>query len=311
MALKVRDMVKNFSGDGTLELRADVGESLHIKKIYIYSPIAKWVTLKIDKTTVGYFRISWLFGNHLFFPKHQGFDGSVVQYYPRNLLDFLYEREIFTGYPIGEGETFVVKPDNVTGWICTIVYDVYDAGDMKPTDPNGSKSTEYFLMNYGDAGGAIDASGDFLYTNPLNPVEFPAFPFGVDVPAKTEIVLHGICGSDVGVLNATPVLAICTKYLKLVKEREVLLDEDRNGLMFDGSQISLTSEGVKYGCGLSVIGGCSNADARFPFMFSEPLVFGAGEELNIYVTVVELVDGKTIDQDYQAIGLIETVRKVG
>jgi hypothetical protein len=46
-----------------------------------------------------------------------------------------------------------------------------------------------------------------------------------------------------------------------------------------------------------------------PLFFHEPLVFEAGEELNIYVTTVEPVDGSSIGIAYQVLGLIQTVKR--
>jgi hypothetical protein len=46
-----------------------------------------------------------------------------------------------------------------------------------------------------------------------------------------------------------------------------------------------------------------------PLFFPEPLVFEAGEELNVYVTTVEPVDGSVIGIAYQVIGMIQTVKR--
>jgi hypothetical protein len=300
MALKEPLMVKTVIGSGDLSLRADVGESLLIKGIRVYAASAGYVTLKIEKTTVGFFRVSNTHGNHLFFP--------AVNVEKRNLLDLLFERGIFTGYPVGEGETFYLTGANASTDIKQVIYEIYDPGDQTPDKPNGSKSREYFYINYADTGDDIDSAGDQLYDHCLNPVEFPAFPFGVDVPAKTTITIHGICGKEVGVRNSTPATAIYTRYLKMVKEREVLNDEDRNGILFDYSNVT-GNAGTYYAGGRSDIGNFDHLDNRMPLFFPEPLVFEAGEELNVYVTTVEPVDGSVIGIAYQVIGMIQTVKR--
>ena len=190
-----------------------------------------------------------------------------------------------------------------------LLYEVADAGDHNPDDENGSKSAKYFFVNYGDPGGNVDSAGDKLLSNTRNPVEFPAFPFGADVPAKTRITLFGICGSEVAVINSTPELAIYTQYLKMVRERIVMFDDDRNGFPFNYANAS-GSAGTYRAGGYSIIGNYDLNDPREPLMFPEPLTFEAGEELNMYINVAEPVDGSSIAQDYLVIGLIEIVERV-
>lgn len=308
MALRNANMIKTVVGPGPLTLQAVPKTSLKVKKIFVESTSANFVTVKIDKTTVGYFRVSQVYGNHLFFPVNNAADGSMHHARIQNLLNSLYDAGIFSGYPVGEGQTFIIESTGGATDVKSVLYDEYDAGDIKPEDENGTNSKDYLYVNYGQTGSVIDAGGDFLYTKSLNPVEFPAFPFGADVPSKTRIELYGICGKEVGVRNATPATAIYTRFLKLVKEREVLFDTDRNGLIFDFSSVS-GGAGIKIAGGRSIIGDLSSVDSRMPYMFPEPLIFDSGEELNIYVTVTEAIDGSSIPLDYQTIGLIMKVRR--
>jgi hypothetical protein len=303
MALKNPGMIKTFKGAGTLSLNAKVGTSLLVKDVIVYSEQDGYLTFKIDKTTVGYFRISNVYGNHLapVVSASQGRRGTILKY--------LWDKGIFKGYPIGEGQTFYVEGSTNANNKIVVLYDEYDAGDIRSDVENGSDSKTYFIINYGSTGSAIDSAGDKLYTKSLIPIEFPGFPFGQDVPAKTKITIYGILGSEVGVRNATPATAIYTQFLKFVKERVVLFDEDRNGLVFDYSTVS-GGAGTYVAGGTSVIGNYNQIDPREPYMFVEPLTFDAGEELNIYVTVAEPVDGSTIAEAYQVIGLIEKVEKV-
>jgi hypothetical protein len=310
MALKYSGMVKTVKGGGDFSLRAEVGESLLVRKIYAYSPNDVYATLRIEKTTVGYFRVSPTYGNHLFFHSMVDTDGATLRVAKRyNLLELLWDLEIFKGYPVGEGETFYISGVTGSSAFVTVVYDIYDAGDQKPENENGSRASEYFFINYGRVSGGISAAGDQLYNKSANPVEFPLFPFGDDVPAKNEITIYGILGKEVGVRNSTPATAIYTQFLKLIKEREVLFDKDRNGFIFDFSLVS-GAAGTKVAGGMSQIGDFSSVDPREPLLFPEPLVFVGGEELNIYVTTAEPVDGSTIAEAYTEIGLIEKVKKV-
>ena len=308
MGIKESYQIKSVLGAADLTLKADVGESLLIKGIYVYSAAGTYATLKIEKTTVGYFRIDETYGNHLAFPKQLSVDAAVTGKYDKNLLDLLFEQEIFTGYPVAEGESFVLSGVAGAADIKSIVYEIHDAADQKSDAPNGSKSKTYFLVNYGDTGAVIDAAGDHAYDNGLNPVEFPGFPFGIDVPAKTKILIHGIAGKEVGVRNVTPATAIYSTYLKLLKDRAVLFDEDRNGLMFNFASVTGTSV-TRTGGGKSVIGNYDHLDTRKPLIFTNPLTFESGDELNIYMSVLEPVDASSIAALSQVIGLIQTISR--
>lgn len=69
MAMKQAFAVKQVRGNTDLELTADVGETFRIKNIHIYNPATSYITLKTEKTTVGYFRVAGDLGSHLPFPK--------------------------------------------------------------------------------------------------------------------------------------------------------------------------------------------------------------------------------------------------
>jgi len=308
MALREPLMVKTVVGAADLSLRADVGESLLIKGIYTLSNADVYATTRIEKTVVGYFRASNLYGNHIPFPSIYKPDQSFKPCLKETLMDYLYRLGVFKGYPVAEGETFYLSGLNHSADVKTITYELWDAGDKKPEDPNGSRALEYFFINYGDTGTDITIPGDHTYDVSLNPIEFPAFPYGVDVPAKTKIDIHGILGKEIGVRNVTPATAIYTKYLKFVKERITLFDKERDGLIFDFSN-ALGGTGTRYAGGQSIIGDMCDIDPRHPCMFPTPLSFDAGEEMVIYVTVAEPIDGSVISRSWQVLGIIETVRR--
>ncbi|RLF07880.1 MAG: hypothetical protein DRJ64_02170, partial [Thermoprotei archaeon] len=150
--------------------------------------------------------------------------------------------------------------------------------------------------------------GDNLYTTTQNPAEFPDFPYGETVPSGHVISLIGIIGSDFGKTSDSASNKQITKYLKFVKGREVLFDEDRYGIPMFGSAPS--SDGSNIGEGYSLIGNYSDVDRREPFMFPTPLEFIAGEELNIYVTTDVTAGSANLSTDEVEIGLILRVRKV-
>lgn len=228
------------------------------------------------------------------------------------LLTYLKRMAIFNGYPVAEGETFkITGVKHATNPSRQVVqYEVHEAGDMTREQENGSRSNTYFFLNYGNCGGNINVNGDSLYTTSVSPAEFPSFPFDAVVPANTEIEIIGILASPVAPKENDDTHYTYTRYLKLVKDREVLFDEDRNGIIFENRQLDLTGRADSIAQGFSLIGNKSEYDANDPLIFDPPLKFVAGDELNIYVTTVRAEDGQNISITQHEICLIERVTRL-
>lgn len=359
MPLKQPFLLKTIIGKGAISLTASPGEAFLVKDILTRSGVASYITIRIDKSTVGYIRTKGPFGGHCAFRRGHAqhshtlrVDGGALSWTPRNaairdttgrnrqfgliidetlpadqldevqalmwsghhlnltLLSFLAARGIFKGYPIAEGETMTIEGMGGDNSITLILYEQWEPGDISPEQENGSKSTEYLLFNYGDTGGPVNVLGDTLYDNAVSPAEFPDFPWGKVVPANHEIDLIGICGSPRAPGGNIEAHHTYTKFLKLVKDREVLFDEDRDGILFihplpiNESQIDQTAEGF------TLIGNLSEYDNNPPLMFPVPLTFVAGDELNIYLTTVKTGDGRPIGQTAHELALIEKVRRL-
>ena len=240
----------------------------------------------------------------------RGVDYETAMRPDKNLMTFLGNLDVFKGYPIAEGQKMILKPANAAQYLGNIVvmYERYEGGDMKKDMENGSESMEYMFINYGDVGSAITTADDWLIDTLNSPSEFPDFPIGKDVPAKTEIDLIGILGTEAYDWDDATHISY-TKYLKLVRERTTLFDDDRNGLLFLGHDRAEALVGTYYGEGYSMIGNYSHLDMRPPFMFPEPLTFMAGEELNTYITSGIVTNAASIAQAGTEIGFIEKVRR--
>jgi len=195
----------------------------------------------------------------------------------KTILGLLRDIGAIAGYPVAEGETFMITGAKQAEAIQMVLYEIYDAGDQTSDMPNGSKATEYIFLNYGDSGAAINKTGDTIYDRSVSPAEFPDFPYGKDVPAKTEIDLIGILGSDFAPKENDGTNYCITKYLKLIRERIVLFDEDRNGLLLYSPFKTALGNVDMVGEGVSVIGNYSSVDYRNPLIFPEPIVFRPGE----------------------------------
>ncbi len=278
--LKRGNCVKEDTGNAVLTLEADTGESFLIKQIYVFpNTAAGYITLRVGRNTVGVYRIAGKTGNHLGYPTH-----GVIH---RNLMEYLAEQNINVAIPVAEGQEFTITKANQYDHTI-VVYDIYDAADMRSDMPNGSESREFTFLQYMDASSYPSASGDVELNVSLSPAEFPDFPCGRVVPAKHTIELLGLVGSPVG--DATDASNyIVSDYVKLVKGRETLFDEDRKGIPFRCSQPSQAA--VQYYETLSLIHSCVSISFTEtikalgnPLIFNPPLKFDSGEELLIYIT---------------------------
>jgi len=98
MALKAANQIKKQAGATVLTLTADPGEAFLVKGIRVYSAAGTYVTIRIEKTTVGYLRVDQTYGNHIAFPSCKSTLTVYAGFLPKNLLDFLFEKGIFKGY---------------------------------------------------------------------------------------------------------------------------------------------------------------------------------------------------------------------
>ena len=275
MALREPYMVKRITASGGGDLVADAGQSLLVKDIHcLPSTLDDFLTIRVDKVLCAFYRVQGYAGNHLAYPNERKPNPSIMGYLAaKGLNPFI---------PVGEGQILNVSRAAEAGDV-TLVYEIHDAGDIVPTMPNGSEGPEYLFLNYCTNGVAIDAIGEFLLDEILCPAEFPDFPIGKDVPARTVITMLGVVGSPFGYSGSTQTVTGETSFLKFVRGRDTLHDEDRVGISFQGED--LASDGESYDPVASEIGALTETQTEEPLWFPEPLVFEAGEELNPYVTV--------------------------
>lgn len=265
MALKNAFMVKSnlLSAAASLSLTAKPGEGLIVKDLRFGAlHSGGFAECLIDRLSVGFWYIGDINANHL--------EQCSVTGININVFRRLVGLGLFKGYPIAEGETFEVQPHTAGATVVgTIIYEVWDAADIKTDMPNGSMAKEYLFLNYGKNGTeiAIDATGTLDESR--NPSEYPAFPFGDVVPANHEIDILGflLMNWQDAEGNANPNYA----YLKLVKDRKTLFDEDRNGIC------------IREGMGQLTWGPCRQTNVDME-LFPEPITFKGGDELLVQMT---------------------------
>jgi len=279
--LRQANCIKRALTTVAFSLQADAGESFLIKGIYAghTALAAGYPVLRVDRKTVGCYRGGDIGITHL----GSQDDTFIVQ----NLMEWLTGKGINVSIPVAEGQTFTIDRSGNTGDI-TVVYDIYDAGDIRKDMPNGSDANEFTFIQYMTASAALEAVGDHLLDVSLSPAEFPDFPCGKSVPPRHIIELLGLVGAPVSKGDGTTGHTT-SQYLKLIKDRETLFDEDRNGIPFIAAEN--TTGTVIYMTEMSLIGDCvqvgadlSDPSLGVPLLFDPPLRFESGEELQIYLT---------------------------
>ena len=315
MALLDRFMVKSLlgaTGEDNLTLEPDTGKSILVRDILTCPEAGRYLNVKIAKTLVGYFRIDTVdLGSHLsdvIAPTSVTKLPADPPYRP-TILKQMADAGIFGGYPIAEGEKMVLTHDDAGNLGNTvIVYEEYDADDITSDMPNGTEASEYVYINYGRFATAPAAIGSFAYDDQSTPVEFPEFPFGKVVPANKTIEVNALLASDRNVSVAGGGLA--TTFYAFKKGRETLFDEDLRGILAVASTTGM-DDNVLCEEGACILGEGSHLFRRPVHFFEDPLLFDAGDELNVYATYVAETGGAAaIDLVQSEIGIIQTVREM-
>lgn len=284
--LRQTNCIKEETYAYSLTLTADAGESFLIKQIYdIPYTGSTFLTARVDRKTVGAWRLSGRTGNHLGYPYRW--------YRWKNLMLSMANHGINVSIPVAEGQELTLTHIGIADHV-VVVYDRYDAGDIRADMPNGTEAKEYTFVQYMDTATAPAAVGDVELDTSLSPSEFPDFPCGKVVPARTKIDVLGLVGCPFVDLDSGANWS-ATTYVKLIKEREVLFDEDRNGIPFRAAVKSAV--GAFYDSTLTLIGPCVSVNEdvndangncipwQEPLYFDEPLHFESGEELGVFITL--------------------------
>lgn len=300
--LRQGNCVKRITASGGGNLVADAGESFLVRRLYANpSSNDTYLVLRVDRKTVGVYRIGGKAGNHLSYYTEGNFKN--------NIMEFLERHKVNVAIPVAEGQTFNVSRYAEAGEV-VIVYDIYDAGDMRADMPNGSDAKVYTFLQYMDSSETLTASGDLKIDTSLSPAEFPDFPCGAVVPARHTIEVLGIAGSPVGDKTSGDNYFL-SEYVKLIKDRETLFDEDRNGIPFFAKKPD--EDEVLYRTTFSLIGDAvmnsysqSHELLADPLMFEPYLKFVSGEELLVYVSMA-LTGSHTLTASIQSLAAIMKV----
>ncbi len=301
--LRQANCIKSVAHAAAFSLQADAGESFLIKSVIFADALTTgYPVFRVDRKTVGCYRGGAYGVQHL--------GGLVNTYIPMNLMAWLLSRGINMAIPVAEGQTFTIERAAKAGAL-VVVYDMYDASDITPNTVNGTDSKEYNFIQYMTSPVVLDAAEDFILDVSLSPAEFPDFPCGKVVPAKATIDILGVVGMPVNVDGGTN--GTNTTFLKLIKDREILFDEDRNGIPFeaDGTLVTATSRNIVsslIGDCVSILTGLGDPSYGLPLLFEPPLHFVSGEELLVYLTCAITAAGDNIPVADVRVAMIMNVK---
>jgi hypothetical protein len=297
MSLLEANKVKQVIGNTQFVLTAPANRSYRIRDIHIAGSAAEYAQFTVDKTTVAYFRVGGgTLGNHLPF---QIADEENVTLY-RWMLEYLG----FTPIPVASGQSFAIVGVHDADSVVCVEYDEYNAGDVSASEPNGSQANRFQFINYGRYTGTL-ADGENRYSVQQTIRQYPAFPFGEVVSAKTNVKILGIVASDIS-KDVSGTDDQKTTFLKLVRGRKVLFDDDLDGLINLG-QATFATGIVNVGTGQSLVGNYDDVDRRKPFILPVPLEFKEGESLDVFMTTSSVTGADCIAAKDAEIGMIMDV----
>jgi hypothetical protein len=279
MALQLAGQVKRItaSGGGTLQAAAD--QSFRIRRLFcVPSSNDTYVTIMVSSTTVAKIRVKGLAGNRIPYP------GNKLGQNYEDIIEDLYSFAARIGcpldIPVASGETLTVSRYAEAGDVA-LIYDIYNAADVKPEEPNGSKSRIRRYIHGGTNAAAITSSPTTLGTS-LIWSGGEAWPFdGTAVPEKNVYRLAAILAAPAARGNASANKGYTT-YLKLIQRNNVLFDVDANGLPFTGL-VGQTADAAVYTPAGSVVGPQTAEYTQRALVLPAPLVFGEGETLTTQV----------------------------
>lgn len=298
MGLLYEDQVAETLSGTTLTITPADNQSIRIKKIGFFGYSTEtYANITIDRVKVGF--VYPYYGGLSMFPQH------VDQGYNINPYDNKNFDGIDLTYPVANGESFTITTS--TSGNIYAVYDIYDAGDIKNTDPNGSHASIINFFQYLTVSSAITTATSEVFTefnDQLNPSDFPNFPID-PVGAGQEIDVHAIGLQALARGNGGANQGY-TEHLRLKYNREVLFDENGLGFLVRGDSTH-TANSYDY---VPLYNTVPYSQLYTPQVkkFSTPLTFKPGDELITEVSTKAGAAG-TIEANKIIMWLLMTQRR--
>jgi len=278
MALKEAFMEKLVEGGTSLTLSPNQGEAIRVKDIQIVSAETGsiFATVRVSRKDIWHLRCAPVARSHMGLNRVGTANPSLM-----SALAGLGHNTII---PIAHQETMEISV--TAAWtFCKVLYEIYDAGDVSATEPNGSKSDDLIYVAYGTNLAAITGTDYATIDKMLNPVGFPDFPFEGVVPAGLNLTLLGILFAEVeeNTYTGSVDVYIRSAHLRLIRGQTFLFDEDRVGFRVLGDGAAAGSANIVYLGGESEIPYHGETTIGRFIPLPAPITFGPGEELNVQV----------------------------
>jgi len=299
MALRASEMVAITTGTTNLTLEAAANESFVVRDIRFYDTgdSACDVKVTVDRKSVLQLKAPGLW-NLL---NTNANDEEV------SIWDVCRDAGLTPSIPVASGQKLTLSGGVANSFI-EVVYDLYDADDVRPTDDNGSESNRHILFQVISNSAVPTVAGDLdIDTSDLDS-EFINFPATV-VPANHTIRLLGIFGSPVRKGSGSAVNQYSSR-LRFLRDRTDIFDQDLNGMLYTGDNVINTS-GASYIAEASRVQIGSAGVPPKIINFASPPVFSAGEELNVICSILETTGGNDLAAGDVKVGLVLDVAKAG
>jgi hypothetical protein len=300
MGLRNPNMVETTTGTTDLELEMSSQESALVKSIRWHEPdgVAEDLKLTIDRKSV--LQIKAPAGWRVCGGKR--YDG----YMP--ICDVLAEHGLWPYIPLGSGQKLTLTGGTAND-VIEVVYDLYDADDMRPDMDNGSASSRFPLIQFVSNSSIVTSAGDWELDQSDLDAEFIDFPGGKTVPGNTRMEMLALFGAaaskGTGAAHSQDV-----ERLKFLRDRVALFDDDLAGIYYQGD-VSVTAADVAY---KTIVGRMSAGLQYIPpaiIVFPTPLVFHAGDEMNIFAVVDEENAGGDFAAGEIVLGMLFDVHRLG
>lgn len=189
-----------------------------------------------------------------------------------------------------------------------IVYDEYDKGDILRTMPNGTEASRRTLLQQISNSGTRATAGDLDLDQSDLASSFPAFPGGAVVPARHTMSLVALFGTatskGTGAANGE-----YTTYLKALRNQQLVSDPDLTGWYFLGDS-GHTAASVDYDTIVARIDAGVQHNLPRIVLFDPPIVFEAGEELNMIATIGRTGAGADFAAGDIKLGMVFDVQRI-
>ena len=224
-----------------------------------------------------------------------------------SIMDVIRQAGLWAGIPLAAGETLTMTAAG-SGNSMEIEFDLYDVGDIKSTQKNGSQADTYQLFQVISNTDIVTAAGDWpLDQSDLDDL-FPAFPGGAVVPASTRMHMLALFGGPCGVGKASETTQNTTR-LKMLRDRDDILSRDMLGMLWTGDD-GVASDTVSYLTDGSSIQIPVAGQAGKIKVFDPPVIFEPGQELNVHATIAETAEGGDAAVGEIKLGLLFDVEKL-